>query len=111
MGTEHPHSENVDEYNQPIMAPPSWWQGFPVEEVLIVAGNDEIFVDDIVVFAGKLEEGMAMGEEGKGEEEAKVTLSVAEGECHDQTILDVQFGYREPGEQTELIRRWIENKL
>jgi acetyl esterase/lipase len=106
MGTAHPHSENADEYNQPIMAPPSWWQRLPAEEVLIVAGKDEVLVDDIVVFAGRLEEGMAMGKV-----EAKVTLFVAEGECHDQTNLDVQFGYKEPGEQTKLIRKWIESKL
>jgi acetyl esterase/lipase len=111
MGSEPPHNENADEYNQPIMAPPSWWQGFPAKEVLIVAGKDEILVDDIVIFAGKLEEGMAIGKEGKGKGEAKVTLFVAEGECHDQTNLDVQFGYRESGEQTRLIRRWIGSKL
>lgn len=110
MGTTAPHSENADEYNQPIMAEPEWWAGIPVQEVLIVAGKDEILVDDIVVFAERLEKGMAMGKEGKGEGQ-RVTLFVAEGECHDQTNLDVQFGYREPGAQTKLIRRWIGSKL
>lgn len=110
MGSPPPHAENADEYNQPIMAEPEWWAGMPVEEVLIVAGKDEILVDDIVAFAERLERGMAIGKEGKGEGK-RVTLFVAEGECHDQTNLDVQFGYREPGKQTSLIRRWIGSKL
>lgn len=123
MGSEPPHTGNADEYNQPIMAPLEWWRGLPVEEVLIVAGKDEILVDDVVEFAGRLEEGMNMGQEGvKGEGKkgqgkekdggkGRVMLFVAEGECHDQPNLDVQFGYKEPGEQTKLIRSWIGNKL
>ncbi len=107
MGSESPHAENADPYNQPIMAGPEWWKGLPVRDVLVVAGSDEILVDDIVEFAAVLEKGMAMGQGGQ----AKVTLFVADGECHDQTNLDVQFGYREPGEQTKLIRRWIGSKL
>jgi hypothetical protein len=111
MGSEPPYTENADEYNQPIMAPLEWWAGMPVEEVLVVAGKDEILVDDVVEFAGRLERGMRMGT-NKGTGEGKlVTLFVAEGECHDQTNLDVQFGYKEPGEQTKLIRRWIGSKL
>lgn len=86
------------------MAPLEWWTGMPVEEVLIVAGKDEILVDDIVAFTERLRRGMRKGE-------GHVTLFVAEGECHDQTNLDVQFGYKEPGEQTKLIRRWIGSKL
>jgi acetyl esterase/lipase len=110
MGSEPPHEENADAYNQPIMAPAEWWTGLPVEEVLIVAGKDEILVDDIEAFVGVLRRGMAMGGKG-GEGDGRVVLFVAEGECHDQTNLDVQFGYREPGKQTSLIRRWIGSKL
>jgi acetyl esterase/lipase len=107
MGTPPPHEANADPYNQAIMASPQWWAGLPVQEVLVVAGRDEILVDDIVAFAEKLREGMGKGEDGK----EKVTLFVAEDECHDQTNLDVQFGYKEPGQQTKLIRSWVASKL
>jgi hypothetical protein len=80
----------------------------PVEEVLIVAGKDEILVDDVEAFAGSLR---AEGDGDGGEGDGRVVLFVAEGECHDQTNLDVQFGHKEPGEQTKLIRRWIGSKL
>jgi acetyl esterase/lipase len=96
MGSEAPHEENADTYNQPIMVPAEWWTGLPVEEVLIVAGKDEILVDNIETFTGVLRRGMAMGGKG-GEGDGRVVLFVAEGECHDQTNLDVQFGIRSRG--------------
>ncbi len=36
-----------DYYNYPAKAPASWWQGLMVREVLIVAGGDEMMLDDI----------------------------------------------------------------
>lgn len=116
MGSESPHVGNADAYNQPSMAPAGWWKGLMVDKVLIVAGKDEILVDDIVAFAETLEKGMALGVENREavegvKAEEKVTLFVAEGECHDQTNLDVQFGYKEPGEQAKFIRRWIGSKI
>lgn len=43
-----------DNYLDPLRAPPEWWVGLPIRDVLIVSGADEIFVDDIDVFARKL---------------------------------------------------------
>ncbi len=45
----------TDPYNQPFTAPADWWRGLRVEEVLIVAGSDEIYIDDIKTFAESFE--------------------------------------------------------
>lgn len=44
-----------DNYNQPLRAPASWWEGLKVEEVLIIAGADEVLVDYVKELAGKIE--------------------------------------------------------
>jgi acetyl esterase/lipase len=41
-------------YQEPLAAPPQWWRSVPVQEFLVVAGADEVFVDDICEFANKL---------------------------------------------------------
>lgn len=44
---------SVDEYNNPLTAPSDWWKNCMVERVLILAGREELFVDDIEAFAEK----------------------------------------------------------
>jgi acetyl esterase/lipase len=41
-------------YLKPLNAEPEWWRNVPVQEFLVVAGADEIFVDDICKFAKRL---------------------------------------------------------
>ena len=43
-----------DNYTSPLDAPPHWWTGFPANDILVLAGGDEVFVDDIQEFAQKL---------------------------------------------------------
>ena len=43
-----------DNYNSPLDAPVDWWSTLPASRILLVAGADELFVDDIVEFAHKL---------------------------------------------------------
>ena len=45
----------ADNYNQPGLAPAEWWKDMQVDEVLIVAGSDEVLLDGIRDFAGKIE--------------------------------------------------------
>ena len=44
-----------DFYHQALMAPVEWWSKLRVEGILIVAGSDEIMIDDIKAFATKLQ--------------------------------------------------------
>lgn len=46
-----------DEYNEPMRAEAEWWRGLRAEEVLMVAGGDEILLDSIKVFFGKVKVG------------------------------------------------------
>jgi len=47
----------ADFYNQPKNANAAWWREAKVEQIAIVAGGDEVFVDDIVDFAEILKVG------------------------------------------------------
>jgi acetyl esterase/lipase len=93
-----------DYYNQAITAPASWWEGAMVEEVFIVAGEEEVLVDGITEFAGTF---------GKGVGESRVEFKVFEGEYHDQPSIDLHMGYKESqeGEQAKAIKGWIASKL
>jgi len=48
------HAER-DNYNSPLDASPDWWDGIPAEDILVLTGADELFVDDITEFAKKLQ--------------------------------------------------------
>lgn len=43
-----------DNWNEPGLAPAEWWKGTRVEEVLVLAGSDEILLDGIEEFVQKL---------------------------------------------------------
>jgi acetyl esterase/lipase len=105
MGSKYPYTETSDYYNQALTAPESWWEGLPVEEVLIVAGEEEVLIDGINEFEGKLRRGVG--------EAVKVEYLVAKGEYHDQPTLDLQLGYGEgdEGEQARRIKGWVTSKL
>ena len=42
-----------DHYNQPILAPSSWWKDIVVKDVLITGGDEEVLIDEIREFAAK----------------------------------------------------------
>ncbi len=44
-----------DQYNEPMVAEAEWWRGLRVEEVLVVAGGDEVLLDSTKAFEGKLQ--------------------------------------------------------
>ena len=48
-------SEEADPYNQPGTAPTDWWNDLKTKNILIVAGKDEVLVDDIEAMAKKIQ--------------------------------------------------------
>jgi acetyl esterase/lipase len=54
-GDQFMGAAKVDPYNQPLTAPAGWWLALNVDEILVVAGRDELLVDHIREFARKLE--------------------------------------------------------
>jgi acetyl esterase/lipase len=105
LGCPWPHTEKSDYYNQAITAPESWWKGLKVQEVLVVAGEEEVLIDGIREFEGKLKSGVG--------DSTKVELFVAKHEYHDQPSLDLYIGYSEKdeGEQAKAIKGWISSRL
>ncbi|KAI9646812.1 hypothetical protein NHQ30_004811 [Ciborinia camelliae] len=86
---EFQSSSPSDNYIEPLYSSPSWWTRLPtaVTSILIIAGENEIFIDDIKAFAGKLQE--VETEAGTGS--TGLELKVVENEYHDQP----NFGFGE----------------
>ena len=49
-----------DNYNQPLRAPADWWKGLQVQEVLVIAGADEVLVDYVKELGRKIEVSSAL---------------------------------------------------
>ncbi|KAH0537355.1 hypothetical protein FGG08_005834 [Glutinoglossum americanum] len=67
----------ADPYNQPLTASSDWWSALTVDEILIVAGRDELLIDDIREFAKKLE--MSTGSNTPGAPAARDATNTTQG--------------------------------
>ncbi|THV55184.1 hypothetical protein BGAL_0012g00220 [Botrytis galanthina] len=102
--SDYQASAPSDNYIEPLYASSSWWSRLPtaVSSILIVAGEDEVFVDDVKAFADNLQKA---GTETGG---VKTELFVVENEYHDQP----NFGFGEDclgkkGSQGWEIGNWV----
>ncbi|KAI9786493.1 MAG: hypothetical protein M1839_006953 [Geoglossum umbratile] len=99
-GDQFMGAAEVDPYNQPLTAPPNWWSTLTVDEILVVAGRDELLVDDIREFAKKLEAS-----------HDTTTTVITVNEAHAQPIMDKLFGYTADGEQARAVKTWVSSRL
>lgn len=105
LGRPWPHNDVSDNYNRALMAPASWWEDVNLDEALIVAGQDELLLPGINVFRQRWQEDVStLGKD-------KVTWLCAAGEAHDMPSLDLQLGFKKPGEQARMIRSWLSARL
>lgn len=95
-----------DEYICGALATPEWWRGVKVDEVLVVAGQEEGLVDSVIDLANNFEQ-------GAGKE--KIKFVVGQKEIHDAPLIWprpeaklVELGERS---QEGAIRLWIKNNL
>ncbi|KIW80225.1 hypothetical protein Z517_06840 [Fonsecaea pedrosoi CBS 271.37] len=65
-----------DNYNMPLKASPAWWSNTKSKKICVIAGQDELFVDDIEAFVGKLKV-----------HRPDVDYFVADAEPHDSPVL------------------------
>lgn len=86
-------------YSEPIRTKSSWWQRAPVENMLLVAGAEEMFRDDIAVFAETLKEA-----------NANLEFVMCPRETHVECTLEAQFGM-ESGVMSNSIRNWLDKML
>lgn len=84
------------EYNHPLYADPAWWKNMPADSILLLAGRDEIFIDDISAFGDKL----------KVHNGTKIEELFAEQECHDRPLMEYMMGFA-PGPQTRRLIDWV----
>ena len=88
-------NDERNNHSEPALADVSWWTGMPVEKVLVVYGEYEIFRDDNKAFADTL---------------GKAGIDVEQIECakqvHIDCILDAQTGMQ-AGPMSEAIWKWL----
>ncbi|KAJ9617862.1 hypothetical protein H2204_013389 [Knufia peltigerae] len=91
-----------DNYNTPLDAPAEWWKGIKVGDgdVAIVAGANEILVDDIREFKDHVKVNSPNLE----------YLEAAE-EGHDGFVMDRAFGLTAPLASEDFCKKWILAKL
>ncbi|KAK1145626.1 hypothetical protein N8T08_004185 [Aspergillus melleus] len=88
-----------DNYLDPLGAPPEWWIGLRIRDILIVSGADEVFIDDIDAFARKLSAA-----------HPNVSHFSASGEAHIQMF--TEFMIRESrSKQRDVLQEWIRSKI
>ncbi|KAE8331415.1 alpha/beta-hydrolase [Aspergillus sergii] len=84
-----------DSYLEPLSAPADWWRSLPVGKVQIIAGTDEVFVDDIEKFAEQLER-----------MHPETVLNVVPDEAHDHAVMEFVFNEKRSG-QRAVFERWV----
>lgn len=77
----------------------SFWKEIKAKKVLLVVGEDEVYVDDVVDFASDLG-----AEVGRSDRQYKV----CEGEYHDQWMMDMAMGI-DDGIMSETMRSWFKS--
>lgn len=93
--TQFRGSAPTDPYMEPLSAPEGWWQGLPAKDVLITAGDDEIFLDDIEEMARRLQA-----------VHPKTKICVLEDETHNHMVMELTL--REDKSETRLtFEKWV----
>lgn len=89
----------------PLAGDKAFWEDLRAERVLLTAGLDEVFVDDVVKFAAHIgaKEVGCDGSDNNG----RLQLAVCPGEIHTQAVLDAGAGYMD-GFMMNKIMAWLE---
>jgi len=77
----------------------NFWKEIKAKKVLLLVGEDEVYVDDVTDFASAMD-----AESGRSSRQYKI----CEGEYHDQWIMDMAMGI-EDGIMTETLRSWFKS--
>ncbi|KEF57828.1 uncharacterized protein A1O9_05748 [Exophiala aquamarina CBS 119918] len=88
-------------YAEALLAPEDWWRDAKVEQLLAVAGADELLIDPINEWFAKY----------KAANPTSSTLVVAPHETHIQPIIALRFGDTTETEQGKAIKSWLKSKL
>ncbi|KAI1207991.1 Alpha/Beta hydrolase protein [Annulohypoxylon truncatum] len=87
-----------DNYNCPLYATSEWWRDVRAESILVLAGENEILVDQIRQFAEKLKE----------HNEEEVDILISPGEAHNPPVDERQLGiHGQNGMMENKLCQWI----
>ena len=101
LGTPYPHAVDANtNYTQPALAEAEWWDGIPVDDILITGGEDEILIDGVKAVAARL----AKGRNG-------VQLLAAKDEAHEGPLLATLLAEPELGASADMIKSWVKSRL
>ncbi|KAJ6130968.1 hypothetical protein N7523_001428 [Penicillium sp. IBT 18751x] len=89
-------SATRDNYTDLSNAPIDWYKNFPVNQVLITGGENEILLPIIRDFADKFKKGFG-----------KVELFVGRRECHVAPIYNLELGDSTETEQGKKVKSWL----
>ncbi|UPK95747.1 hypothetical protein LCI18_006682 [Fusarium solani-melongenae] len=84
-----------DGYSEPLRNDEGWWRGLPAKAVLILAGGDEVFCDDIQ------ELGQRMAESG-----TPTTMVTCPNHSHEECIQDAKTGLA-AGPMASSVWEWL----
>lgn len=90
-------SQAPNAYMEPLKAPEGWWQRTPVGKLMVLSGEDEVFLDDI----------QKMGVILNNELPGKVSVASAKDAAHVPPLIDYIVGMGAGGGQTRDILEWL----
>jgi len=85
-----------DNYTDLSKAPTDWYESFPVNQVLITGGGNEILLPIIQDFAEKFKKGFP-----------DVELLIGHRECHVAPIYNLELGENTETEQGKKVKSWL----
>ncbi|OAP58318.1 hypothetical protein AYL99_07408 [Fonsecaea erecta] len=88
-------------FAEPLNVPADWWRDSRVENMLVVAGSNEILVDSIDQWVEKY----------KSVNPDSITYVVGPNEAHIAPIIHLRFGDKAETEQGKAIKSWLKAKL
>lgn len=100
-GQDYLAGKPTSPYAEAIEAPASWWQGAKVEQLLCVAGADEMLADPISEWVEKYQ----------SVNPDTTTYLLAQNEIHIAPIIEPRFGDSTETEQGKTIKSWMKAKL
>lgn len=101
LGTPYPHPADANtNYTQPALAEAEWWDGIPVDDILITGGEDEILIDGVKAVAARLSKGRT-----------GVQLLSAKDEAHEMPLLATLLAEPELGASADVIKSWVKSRL
>ena len=110
----------VDYWNAPLTVPTQWWSDLPVDEILVLYGDNELLKDDTSTFCERLK--VHKSHSSQHQENLKLTLCMQAhhpqttawklpGEIHGHIVLNRFLKINKPCESERIYVKWMNDHL